>query len=421
MALREMIDQDTARLTIIRKILAWGSVISASALVGCAYLPASGPGARAVTGSAVSYLNSKSRQPAYDYVMVDLTPAVISLVDDISLGSFFRTFGAKKHHAPTAKVGAGDVLQVTVFESASGGLFIPTEAGVRPGNFVTLPPQKVGTSGTISVPYAGPIRVKGKTLPRIQASIEQQLTNRAVEPQVIVSLVEQEAMPVTVVGETSKKLQLQPNERLLDVIARSGVTASSAHDLFVTLQRGRDIATVHFPTLIDNPRENIFLLPGDTVFTARKKQRFIAFGALGSAGQDSGVTGLFEFGQERISLGEAIAQAGGLVDQRANAYSVFIYRMEYRKTLERMGVDLNAFRDDNKVIPTVYRVNYRDPSVFHLAQRFPIRHKDSIYVANSESVELEKFLGHATFVSSSVSGIAGDILSTRDSVRALRN
>ena len=44
------------------------------------------------------------------------------------------------------------------FEAAAGGLFIPAEAGVRPGNYVTLPNQPVDTKGFISVPYAGLVR-----------------------------------------------------------------------------------------------------------------------------------------------------------------------------------------------------------------------------------------------------------------------
>ena len=34
-----------------------------------------------------------------------------------------------------------------IFEAAAGGLFIPAEAGVRPGNFVTLPNQPIDTKG----------------------------------------------------------------------------------------------------------------------------------------------------------------------------------------------------------------------------------------------------------------------------------
>ena len=61
---------------------------------------------------------------------------------------------------------SGDVVQVSVFESTAGGLFIPAEAGVRPGNFVTIPPQQVDSSGAIIIPYAGSVRPRAERFRR---------------------------------------------------------------------------------------------------------------------------------------------------------------------------------------------------------------------------------------------------------------
>ena len=80
----------------------------------------------------------------------------------------------------------GDVVSVTIFEAAAGGLFIPAEASVRPGNFVTLPNQEVDNNGNISVPYAGNIRAKGRTPVEVQQAIVDALKNRAIEPQAVV-------------------------------------------------------------------------------------------------------------------------------------------------------------------------------------------------------------------------------------------
>ena len=48
-------------------------------------------------------------------------------------------------------------MSVTIFEAEARGLFFPSEAGARPGNFVTLPEQIVDSNGNITVPYAGTI------------------------------------------------------------------------------------------------------------------------------------------------------------------------------------------------------------------------------------------------------------------------
>ena len=148
---------------------------------------------------------------------------VLDNLVDIEPGTFFSSFGTGKRAAPTITVGVGDVLQITIFESSAGGLFIPPEAGVRPGNFVTLPSQTVNRNGTISVPYAGDIRAAGRTPQEIKTAIEKALSSRAVEPQVVVTLAEQTAMGVSVVGTSgSSRLQIRPNDRILDIVARAG-------------------------------------------------------------------------------------------------------------------------------------------------------------------------------------------------------
>jgi polysaccharide export outer membrane protein len=397
------------------------AILSAAGLIaGCTNLPADGPSHRDISGAATASVTNERRHVVYDYVLVDVSNNVIDNLVDIEPGVFFQSFGTGQGSAPTIAVGVGDVLSITIFESSAGGLFIPAEAGVRPGNFVSLPPQTVNRNGTIAVPYAGDIQAAGRTPQQIKISIEKALSSRAVEPQVVVTLAEQTATSVSIVGTSgSSRLQIRPNERILDIVARAGSGSIPGYEMFVTLQRGGHRATVYFPSLIRDPRENIYVRPGDTIYVYREQQKFVATGALGTAGQTSGVTGLFPFEQEQLSLSEALAKAGGLVDQRANP-QVFLYRMEPRDVVERMGVDTGKFPPNAKYIPTVYRANFRDPSVFFVAQRFPMRNKDAIYVANADSVELEKFIAHSTAITTYVAGTTTDVLVTRNAIRALR-
>jgi polysaccharide export outer membrane protein len=396
------------------------AILSATLIAGCSNLPISGPLHRDIDGAATASVTNERKQVAYDYVLVEVSDKVINCLVDVGPWAFFRSFGIGHGSAPAITVGVGDVLSVTIFESSAGGLFIPPEAGVRPGNFVSMPSQTVNQNGTISVPYAGDIRAAGRTPQQIKAEIERVLSARAVEPQFVVTLVEQTAAAVTIVGTGgSSRLQVRPNERILDVVARAGGGAFPPYELFITLQRRGHRATVYFPVLINDPRENIYVHPGDTLHIYREQQKYVATGALGAGGVTSGVTALFAFEQEQLTLNEAIAKAGGLVDGRANP-QVFLYRMEPRDILDKMGVDTRKFPLTAKFIPTVYKSNYRDPSIFFLAQRFPIRHKDAIYVANADSIELEKFIAHSTAITSYLAGTAGDVVATRDAIRALR-
>jgi polysaccharide export outer membrane protein len=397
------------------KILA---LLASAAVAACTQLPVDGPNHRAIELRASTTLAANRHTVALDYALVDITPNVLEFAVNIGPDSFFKTFGNRPGPAPVIRVGVGDLVQVTVFESSAGGLFIPAEAGVRPGNFVTFPSQLVDRSGHITVPFAGDVQAAGRSLTAIQKDIETKLQNRAIEPQVIVSLLQQNATEVTVVGDvnSANKFPVRFNgDRVLDIISKAG-TRFPGFELFVTLQRGSKRATIYFPNLVNNPVENIYVHPGDMLYVFREQQKFVAVGALGQ----SGITGQFPFDQEKLALSEAIAKAGGLLDFRSDARQVFLYRVEDREILTAMKVNLDRFPPNQKLIPTVYRANFRDPSSFFVGQRFPVRHKDIIYVATADSVEVVKFLNYLRAFTSTVSGAAVEGATTRDVIRGAK-
>lgn len=390
----------------------------AAQLCGCQVLPAGGPRSRDISGAATAALVSERGTVAFNYVLLDINRVVLDHVAHIGPDSLFRSFGKGYGPAPVIRVGVGDVVQIAIFESASGGLFIPAEAGVRPGNFVTLPVQEVDNAGNVTVPYAGQVPVVGRTVPEIQRDIESRLSKRAIEPQVVVTLIERNASEVTVVGDVvnaANRFRVRPGgERVLDLIAKAGGLRFPGYETFVTLQRSKRRATMYFPTLVNRPEENIFVAPGDTLYVYREQQRFVAIGALGAVGLTSGLTGQYAFEQERLSLNEAVARAGGLLDVRANPGQVFLYRLEHRSMLERLQVDLRAFPAEQAIIPVVYRANFRDPSSFFFAQSFPMRHKDVIYVSNADAVEVSKFLVFLQQLTSTAAGVSRDVIVIQD-------
>ena len=71
------------------------------------------------------------------YGLVKLTPEVMSILEEYGPRTLSAIFGDRRP-PPEIRFGIGDVVSVSIFEAAAGGLFIPSEAGVRPGNFVTL-------------------------------------------------------------------------------------------------------------------------------------------------------------------------------------------------------------------------------------------------------------------------------------------
>ena len=95
---------------------------------------------------------------------------------------------------------------------------------------------------------------------------------------------------ITVVGEinsaytTSGRIPAQPaGERLLDVITRAGGLKDQGQDTWVVLERVGNAGAVPFGALVDNPANNVWAWPNDTIYLYKEPQTFLAFGATGSA------------------------------------------------------------------------------------------------------------------------------------------
>ncbi|WP_323105520.1 polysaccharide biosynthesis/export family protein [Rhizobium sp. CC-YZS058] len=393
---------------------------AATALTSCTSLPASGPDSRAVEAQAaikVSDTRSSGRRmaPGVDYALVDLSAAVIANVAQATTPSLQGSFGGRGGGggSPSLPLGIGDVVSVTIFESQSGGLFIPADAGSRAGNFVTIPNQTVDRNGTITVPYAGRVRASGRSVDEVQQQIQELLSNRAIEPQVVITKVSSRSAQVAVLGDVNlpNKIELtEAGDRVLDVISQAGGLKTPGIETYVTMQRRGRTATVLYDHLINTPSENIFVSPGDTIIVNRERRTYLAFGA-------SGENGRFDFEDSNLTLGEALGKAGGLLDGRADPAQVLLYRVVNREFLRGLNVDVSRYKSET--IPVIFRANLRDPSTMFLVQKFPMQDKDIIFVTNSKSTEVLKFLDILNSVTSSASGVSSDVISTRDSVKDL--
>lgn len=190
----------------------------------------------------------------------------------------------------------------------------------------------------------------------------------------------------TVVGEvtTSTRVQLIPgNERLLDAIAAASGVKTPISRTMIQVTRGNHTFSLPLEIIIRDPRQNVPLQPGDVVTALYQPFTFTSLGA-------SGKNDELPIEARGTSLAQALARAGGLVDERANAKGVFIFRLESPDALDA-GHSPPATTPDGRM-PVVYRLDLTDPRSFFLMQSFPINDKDVLYVANAPAVELQKFL-----------------------------
>jgi len=372
----------------------------------CGSLPASGPPASTINAAATT------AAPPFDVVALDVATAdFLAAWQPQSLYAAFGEGGG----APDLRIGVGDEVVVTIFEAASGGLF-SGEAGAlgTASKSVALPPQPVARSGSISVPYVGEVAAAGRTPVEVQTAIAAALRDKAIEPQVIVTVAKSASAFVTLTGDVgaSGLVELNLNgDRLLDLIATSGGTRAPAWDSFVRLTRNGRSVTVPLSRIVSEPRQNIYLRPDDLVYVFTDPQIYTAFGATAR-------NSVFPFDTDRLTLAEAVSNAGGLLDSRANARGVFLFRYERPELYAK----LRGVRPASAVspalqqggVPVVYKLDLKDPSSFFTAQRFLMRDNDLLYVSNAPSTDLTKFLAIIGTGLGTVSATAGTISTVQD-------
>ena len=389
--------------------------VAATALGGCGItiIPSDGP-----TGSAVrsgADVTVEEAASSLSYALVRVSPAVVSLAQTEQYVPVFpRTLVSRS--TADVRVGIGDSVNITVFEAGAGGLFIPIQAGSRPGNFVQLPNQQVDQTGNISVPYAGPIRAAGRLVSDIQTEIEQKLANRAIEPQIIVNVPERRANDVSVLGDVNgpARFSLEPGGiRVLGAVARAGGPRYPAYETIVTLQRGTRVDQVPLTTLVKFPQENVQLTGGDVLFLSRQQKYFMSFGGTGPFSSLVGSNNRrIPFEDDNLTLAEAVAKSGGLQNDRADPRSVFMYRQEKRRVLERLGVDVAAIPGPE--VPTIYMLDLKEVDGYFLANNFFMKNKDMIFVSDAPAVDIIKFMTLISAVTSTVRDVTATAKAIKD-------
>lgn len=382
-----------------------GSLLaSALILSACTALPRSGPSTESVILSALTETINAEATLGYQYALVDLTTEALPFLSDDEDGTP-ATLGVASGPPPEIRLGVGDVIQVTVFESQSGGLFIPREAGVRPGNFVQLPPQEIGRNGLITVPYAGQITAAGQRVEDLEENIKNRLATQAIEPQVSVEVRQKNSSQASVVGAVRAPgayVLRNSGDRILDIIAKAGGVTSPEYNTLVTLSRGGANASIPYELLTASPTENVFIAPGDTLNITSELKKYYVFGATGRVGE-------FDFNDDAVFLRTALGFASGLLDGRADPADVLVYRREDKATLANMGFDTSLFPETSEGIPTVYKVDFRKPDSFFIVSEFTVEDGDVIYVSNATSIEISKFFNLATTITGGTRTVEADI------------
>lgn len=372
--------------------LAFVFMLVASGVSGCG---SAGPASRDLVAAA--------QEEQASFAIVELSEPSLEAVARWHRPSFSAMYG--DYRGPKVqKVDVGDTVQINIWETGSGGLYTtPATDRVVPGSRIgSIPDQVVARDGTVNVPYAGRIRVAGKTPAEIEQLIVKGLEGKTADPQAMVALTRNISNSVTVTGDVTQgaRVPLSPNgDRVLDVIAVAGGIKAPVHETFITVSRDGTSLSVPLQAILANTKENIYLQPNDVVTVFRAPQSFTAFGATGR----NAVVG---FDASGLTLEEAIGKAGGLLDDRSDPKGVFVLRYEPTE-LVRSYPSIPQHLLANSVVPVAYRLDMRDPTSLFRARRFQMRDKDILYVSHAPITEVEKiFRIFQTVASPVVTGAA---------------
>jgi polysaccharide biosynthesis/export protein len=354
-------------------------VLAAMTLVGCGGLPAAGP-------STARFANA-SQDADQGFIVVDLSAQAIAVLAQRPRASLQRQFATRANLASPV-IGAGDQIEITIWEAASGGLFSSGGDTISSGSrHVTLPLQAVGADGMLSVPYAGQIRAAGRTSRQIEDAIVVALTSRAIAPQAIVAVRENVSNTVTVTGEGIGGARIAlptATTGLLDVIALAGGVSLPVHQARVTLARNGQSLSVPLLNVMTDPAENIPLQAGDTLTILRDSPSFTVLGA-------TGTNAVLPFDDPAMTLEKAIAKAGGLALANADPSGVFVLRREPLSVAQALDPNVSV-TDGQALTNVVYRIDLADPETLFLARQFDILPDDILYVAGALGNSLDRFL-----------------------------
>ncbi|ACM39050.1 polysaccharide export protein [Agrobacterium vitis] len=361
----------------MRKVL---PVLLIAILSSCAK-PSDGPSAGAIRSA--TFPGSSSKVPVIE---LSKAPAVTAAAPQSGYSASEPGLSVLRGAYNQQRLRPGDVFDVTLLDTGEEGLFSSTHSSTLNLGRFTVDPQ-----GSVTMPFVGKQRVTDSTPEGLQNRIVQGMKGSAVNPQAVVTVVDKPSSAVLVSGgvKTPGKVALTARrERVLDIISQSGGASVAPQAAKVTVVRGRERATTTLDRVMSDEKQNIVLLPGDQVIVDGEPASYTALGAFKSTGE-------FQFETGKLTLAQAVGRAGGLLDDRADARNVYVFRNQLiqvpASTVTASGAKGPvAMTTSSK--PVIYHVNMKDASSIMLMQLFQMQKGDVLYASNSGMVDAAKLL-----------------------------
>lgn len=294
---------------------------------------------------------------------------------DYRIGS--RTIKGVPEEEPYSqyRVGPRDILNITVWDhpelTIPAGQFRPAEAA---GNVV-------GEDGKFFYPYVGIVHAAGRTVEEIRDELTVRLSKYIEQVQLDVRVASYRSQRVYVVGEVAQPgIQLVRDIPLtvLEAINNAGGVKSEADQRNITLTRDGKTYSINLLSLYEGGdiTQNILLKHGDVlnvpdsalnkVFVLGETNHFVAGGAVGRSRS-------LVMNKARMTLVEAISEAGGFDQLTSDPARIFVFRGGLGKS-------------------EIFHLDAKSPDALLLADRFPLQPRDVIFVDRAEGIRWNQII-----------------------------
>ena len=291
------------------------------------------------------------------------------------------------------RVAPQDILGITVWDHpelttpngstlSTGDNTTQTLAGAVQQPYTTALPgqadpfgQTVGPDGAIFFPFVGRMQAGGKTVDDIRNELATRLVPYIRNPQVDVRVLSFRGQKVQVTGEVKSPGPLAISDvplTLVDAITRSGGTNSDADIQRVRLTRNNKLYVLDANRMLDqgDTTQNVMLQNGDVINVPdHSDSRIFVMGEVKTPIQVPMLKG-------RLTIADALTQAGGILDTDANPRQIFVMR---------------GMRE-HPTTPDVYRLDMTQPDAIMLSSQFQLQPMDVVYVGTAASTTFNRVL-----------------------------
>lgn len=329
----------------------------------------------AVTKSEV--LSGSNSQDA-SFEVVDLNPTSLAMVE-----KWPRTGGGLKYNwiggnrgASTYVIRPGDMLSLSIWDSQEDSLL--TGTGQKEARVENI---RVSSGGSVFLPYVGNVQVSGLTIEGARDDIARQMESIAPSVQVLVSAQPGQNNIARAVGGVARPGSYPLTDRsysVLDLIADAGGVSASIQNPVVRLMRGGATYEVFASELTENGSIDSALRGGDQIMVTDLPQNVTVMGATGREE-------LVPLKYPPVSALEAVTDAGGLMDTRANPKGLLVLRR-----YEHNAVRLDTHGPNKDLV--IFALDMTRADGLFAAQQFEVFPGDIVYASESPLVLINNFL-----------------------------